>query len=96
MIQEISPVAGEAESHHVNDELNEHLENLRNWTTAVASLNVPTSHLNVTQRFARDCQTLISDIEDDTKEVSTADLCDFTERRNSLEIQYHNLTEEYQ
>jgi hypothetical protein len=82
------------ESNHVDDELNGHREDLTKWVDKVSTMTVPLSHTNVTQRFVRDCQTMLTDINDENREVTAADLCDFSDRHNSLEIQYVSITEE--
>lgn len=79
-----------ASNNHVQEELNDHKSQLNDWISSMESRNVPTNQQGVVNRFVRDCRTLITDI--DTTEIArTADLIDFTDRCNSLEIQFNNL-----
>lgn len=74
----------------VEDEIEEHKSYLTEWIDGMSKLTVPESRKGVTDRFSRDCKTLIDDV--DKNEMPTmADLVDYSDRRNSLEIQYLNL-----
>ena len=77
----------------VENELNDHKIELNEWVAGAKSFNAPDSHKRVLERFIRDCETLKTDMEKDSV-VSSVDLCDFTDRKNSLEIQYINLKQD--
>lgn len=77
----------------VENEFDGHKTELQEMISTAEKLTVPNTHKNVVARFVRDCQTLISDLDaEDTP--SAADLSDYDNRKNSMEIQYHNLTED--
>lgn len=78
---------------HVKNELADHKTEITSWISSVSTLPVPTSRKGVVERFIRDCQTLITDCSE-AQEPSAADLCDFTDRKNSLEIQFINISED--
>lgn len=83
------------EHHHVENEIEDHKSDLEKWITDIRKLSVPESRQGVVDRFVRDCDILKSDLEE--KETpQSADLVDFTDRRNSLEIQYHHIVSDLQ
>ena len=76
---------------HVQDEIEDHKADLDKWINNIAELPCAESRKGVSERFVRDCKILKEDL--DAKETPTAaDLVDFTDRHNSLEIQYINIT----
>ncbi len=78
---------------HVENELEDHKTEITTWISSVSILPIPPSRKGVIERFIRDCQTLITDCSGN-QEPSAADLCDLHDRKNSLEIQYLNITED--
>lgn len=81
------------DKHLVNDEINDHKVELNQWVEKVKDLPVPANRQKVCERFMRDCQTLLTDL-DGANPPSCADLCDFDDRRRSLEVQFHNITQD--
>jgi len=79
----------------LGDEIDTHKANLATWAESVKSLPVTESKKGVHDRFVRDCETLVADL-DKTEAPSSADLCDFGDTANSLEIRYHQLTDNTQ
>ena len=77
----------------VENELVDHKTELTEWINEINKLTIPSSHKRVTERFIRDCETLKTDMDTDSI-PSSVDLCDFTDRKNSLEIQYINLIQD--
>lgn len=79
------------ENPQVADEIEDHKDDLNKWIVTLETLPIPESRQGTVSRFVRDCKTLISDL--DSNEIpNVSDLVDFTDRRNSLEIQYFNIT----
>ena len=74
----------------VEQELEGHRVDVQEWKKSLSEKEIPESQKGVVDRFKRDCDTLDSDLPV-SSQVSANDLCDFVERRNSLEIQYHNI-----
>lgn len=74
----------------VSEELAGHKAALDQWINDVNELVVSDSKKRVNERFVSDCHSLKTYI-DKCEVISTPDLCDFTDRRNSLEIQYENI-----
>jgi hypothetical protein len=74
----------------VEEELISHRTHLESWTCDLDTKFIPDSQKSVVERFKRDCMVLHTDVST-TEQVSTPDLNDFTDRHNSLEIQYHNI-----
>ena len=79
----------------VENEIEDHKADLDKWIVAVETLPAPDSLKGVVERFIRDCKTLKSDM-DSNETPQCADLVDFTDRRNSLEIQYVNISTDLQ
>lgn len=77
---------------HVDNEITEHKSNLNQWIKNVSDLPKTDSCKGVHNRFIRDCQTLVNDM-NETPSPSSADLIDFTDRANSLEVQHSQLTD---
>lgn len=79
------------ESSEVDDELLGHKNAVQDYIAQVTKVPTRTNRQGVVDRFVRDCNLFIGDV--DEKDVPTAaDLVDFGHRRASLEIQLHNLT----
>lgn len=76
----------------VDNEIDDHKTDLNTWISSVSDMTVPDSRKKVAERFVRDCKTLLEDL--DSESVSAADLCDFNDRRNSLEVQYHSISQD--
>lgn len=79
------------ENFTTEDEIDAHRKDLNMWTVVLETLTIPESRQGTVNRFVRDCNTLLSDM-DENETPGMADLVDFTDRRNSLEIQYLNIT----
>lgn len=75
----------------IDEELGDHKTDLQSWIEDVSKMQVTESRKKVVERFQRDCKTLLQDLDCDS--VSAADLSDFNDRRNSLEVQYHAIRE---
>jgi hypothetical protein len=80
-------------SHLVANEIDDHKTEVSKLVTDVAGFTVPASHKGTVDRFVRDCTTLLSDL-NSADSPSAADLCDFVDRKNSLEVQYNNIEED--
>lgn len=74
----------------VDSEIADHQAVLDGWIGEVATMTVPKGRKGVNDRFVQDCQQLKNYLSQ-AESPSTADLCDFEDRRNSLEIQYNNI-----
>jgi len=75
----------------VENEIDDHKNDLDTWIGSITAQTIPQSMKGVTDRFVRDCNILKNDL--DEKDTPTmSDLVDFTDRRNSLEIQYIHIT----
>lgn len=81
------------EKSFVDNEIQTHKNDLNTWIGDIGTHAIPDSKKGVTDRFVRDCKTLVTDLES-SDIPSRPDLVDFTDRRNSLEIQYTNLKED--
>lgn len=77
----------------VGSEIAEHLSILDGWIGEITTIPVTESRRGVNERFVQDCRHLKSYLTG-VESPSAADLCDFGDRRNSLEIQYNNILEE--
>lgn len=77
----------------VDIELSDYKHEIKTWVESIKSKKYRLDYESVVNRFLRDCETLVSDMHQATK-PETADLCDFTDRKNSLEIQYLKLLNE--
>lgn len=78
----------------VDNEIAEHVDHLNNWISRVGSLTVSESNKGVIDRFIKDCNTLIVYV-NEKEDPSMSDLVDFTDRRNSLGIQFDNIVDSY-
>jgi hypothetical protein len=74
----------------VESEIQDYLTNIGEWIAKVQGVPVQESYKGVIDRFVRDCSNFRSDVEE-KESPSSPDLVDFTDRHNSLEIQYHNI-----
>ncbi len=81
-------------SNPVENEIEDHKSDLITWVNKVTSLTIPESRKGVADRFVRDCNILTTDL-DEKEKPTMADLVDFTDRRNSLEIQFLNITNDF-
>lgn len=88
------PTEEDTETSAVEDEIQGHIVDLDHWIREAATLSVSRSRANVVERFARDCETLKTDM-DKSDTPSAHDMVDFSDRRNSLEIQFHHLTKSH-
>lgn len=80
------------DQYRVEDEINDRKSDIDGWVNSLGTMTIPKSRTGVTDRFIRDCKILITDMYN--KETPHAeDLDDFSDRFNSLEIQYFNITE---
>jgi len=82
------------ENPQVEDELEDHKSDLSMWVLAMDTLTIPENSKGIAARFKQDCQHLIDYI-DEKDTPTSSDLVDFTDRRNSLEIQYLNITNRF-
>ena len=72
-------------------EFEAHVAQVKSWSDTVRALSVRESRKQTAERFCRDCQIFIDDVEA-TSEPSLADINDLCDRRNSLEVQYLKIT----
>lgn len=77
----------------MEDELDERKDEINKWIISLSTLEIPESRKSVIDRFIRDCRQFLNDI-DSVETPTSADLVDFTDRHNSFEIQYFNITNE--
>lgn len=73
---------------HLEEEFDSYITDLNGWIQSVQAAKFTTSQEGVVQRFVRDCNTLIEDL-NATTTPRVHDLNDFVDRRNSLETQYY-------
>lgn len=78
----------------VEDEIEDHKNDLNMWMLAMNTLDIPENSKGVVDRFKQDCNQLLKYI-DEKETPTTSDLVDYTDRRNSLEIQYINITNSF-
>lgn len=77
----------------VHIELDDYKSEIRGWTESLSAKKYRSDYTGVVSRFLRDCNVLMDDLHKSTK-PETADLVDFNDRKNSLEIQYLKLIDE--
>jgi hypothetical protein len=81
-------------THLVSDEIDDHKTEVNEWISKIQTLEIPTNRKGVSDRFVRDCQTLLTDL-DGGKAPSSADLCDFDDARRSLEVRFASIMEDH-
>jgi hypothetical protein len=79
----------------VSGEIDNHKQNINNWADTIQNQKVPESRKGVNDRFVRDCKQLVAYL-DESDSPSSADLVDFEDRHNSLEVQFHQLSDDAQ
>jgi hypothetical protein len=77
----------------LDSEIDAHKTNINGWIEGISKLSVPESRKGVNERFVRDCKTLLKDLNETTL-PSSADLVDFEDAHNGLEVRYHALTDD--
>lgn len=79
----------------VEAEINGHVTGIDSFVEAIKSLDADPDYNNVVKRFVRDCEILKTDMFE-SSEPSNCDLVDFSDRYNSLEVQFHNIKRDHQ
>lgn len=68
----------------------EYKKAISSWVSQLRKAKFPESMSGTIERFKRDCDLLVSDI-NANHVFSVNDLVDFTNRHDSLEVQFHQL-----
>ncbi len=74
----------------VAEECDNYIKTANDWIEKIENSNVIESRKGVAERFVRDCKILIEDI-DKNETPSSADVVDFQDKFDSMEVRYQNI-----